>query len=162
MDAFIRAAAIYMALWVIFRIAGRRTLAEMTTFDFVLLLIIGEATQQALLGDDFSVTNSLIVIVTLLLVDILVSLAKRRSQTVAKWVDGVPTIIVSDGKPLHDRLRMARVTEDDIMEAARRLQGLERMDQIKYAVMEVSGGITVIPRTAAPGTVATGPPQAAE
>ncbi|MBW7850963.1 MAG: DUF421 domain-containing protein [Rhodospirillales bacterium] len=162
MDAFFRAATIYMALWVIFRIAGRRTLAEMTTFDFVLLLIIGEATQQALLGDDFSITNSLIIIVTLLLIDVLVSLAKRRSQTVAKWVDGVPTIIVSDGKPLYDRLRMARVTEDDIMEAARRLQGLERMDQIKYAVMEVSGGITVIPHAAEPDAGTGRPPQGAE
>lgn len=144
MDAFLRAAAIYMILWVIFRIAGRRTLAEMTAFDFVLLLIVGEATQQALLGEDFSITNSVIVIVTLLLIDVLVSLAKSRSRLVSKWVDGVPTIIVADGKPLPGRLRKARITEDDVMEAARRLQGVERMEQIKYAVIEVSGGITIV------------------
>lgn len=151
MDAFLRAAALYLALWAIFRIAGRRTLSELTSFDFVLLLIIGEATQQALLGEDFSITNGLIVIVTLLLMDISISLAKLGSPTVAKWVDGVPTIIVADGKPLRDRLRKARITEDDIMEAARRLQGLERMDQIKYAVIEVSGGITVVPQAPEPG-----------
>lgn len=146
MEAVLRAVGIYVFLLVIFRISGRRTLAEMTMFDFVLLLIIGEATQQALLSDDFSVTNSMIVITTLLLADILVSLAKSRSQRMSKWIDGVPTIIVADGKPLHDRLRKARISEDDVMEAARRLQGLERMEQIKYAVIEVSGGITIVPQ----------------
>jgi len=149
MDSFLRAASIYVFLLVIFRISGRRTLADMTMFDFILLLIIGEATQQALLGEDFSVTNSVIVIVTLLLIDILVSLAKGRSQVLSKWIDGVPTIIVADGKPIHERLRKARVTEDDVMEAARRLQGLERMDQIKYAVIEVNGGITIVPQHSA-------------
>lgn len=146
MESFLRAAGIYIALWAIIRISGRRTLSEMTTFDFVLLLIIGEATQQALLGDDFSITNGLIVIVTLLLIDVLVSLAKTRWGAVGKWVDGVPTIVVADGRPLAERLRKARLTEEDIMEAARRLQGLERIDQIKFAVLEVSGGITIIPR----------------
>jgi uncharacterized membrane protein YcaP (DUF421 family) len=61
-------------------------------------------------------------------------------------VHGVPTIIVENGRPLRDRMRKARVDEDDVMEAARRLQGIERLDQIRYAVLEVSGGITVIPR----------------
>jgi uncharacterized membrane protein YcaP (DUF421 family) len=61
-------------------------------------------------------------------------------------VDGVPTIIVENGRPLRDHMRKARVDEDDVMEAARRLQGIERLDQIRYAVLEVGGGITVIPR----------------
>jgi len=145
MDAVLRAAAIYFVLLILFRIAGRRTLAEMTTFDFVLLLIIGEATQQALLGQDFSLTNAFLVIVTLLFLDIVVSIAKSRSQALEKLVDGVPTIIVENGRPLHDRMQKARIDEGDVMEAARRLQGIERLDQIKYAVLEVSGGITVIP-----------------
>ena len=148
MDAVLRAAAIYFVLLVLFRLAGRRTLAELTTFDFVLVLIIGEATQQALLGEDFSVTNAVLVIVTLLFIDIMMSQAKGRSTLFEKLVDGVPTIIVEHGRPLRDRMRKARVDEEDVMEAARRLQGLERMDQIKYAILEVSGGITVIPRDA--------------
>ena len=56
-DSVLRAAAIYLVLLVLFRVAGRRTLSEMTSFDFVLLLVIGEATQQALLGEDFSLIN---------------------------------------------------------------------------------------------------------
>jgi uncharacterized membrane protein YcaP (DUF421 family) len=146
MDAVLRAAAVYVVLLLVFRIAGRRTLAEMTPFDLVLVFIIGEATQQALLGQDFSITNAVLVIVTLLFLDIIMSLAKDRSRTFEKLIDGVPTIIVADGRPLTERMRKARVDEQDVMEAARRLHGIERLDQIKYAVLEVSGGISVIPR----------------
>jgi uncharacterized membrane protein YcaP (DUF421 family) len=146
MDAVLRAAAVYVVLLLIFRIAGRRTLAEMTPFDLVLVFIIGEATQQALLGQDFSITNAVLVIVTLLFLDILMSMAKDRSRTFEKLIDGVPTIIVADGQPLTERMRKARVDEQDVMEAARRLHGIESLDQIKYAVLEVSGGISVIPR----------------
>ena len=146
MDAVLRAATVYVVLLLVFRIAGRRTLAEMTPFDLVLVFIIGEATQQALLGQDFSITNAVLVIVTLLFLDIIMSLAKDRSRTVEKLIDGVPTIMVADGQPLTERMRKARVDEQDVMEAARRLHGIERLDQIKYAVLEVSGGISVIPR----------------
>jgi uncharacterized membrane protein YcaP (DUF421 family) len=146
MDAVLRAAAIYFVVLILFRIAGRRTLSELTTFDFVLVLIVGEATQQALLGEDFSMINAVMVIVTLLFLDIVMALAKSRWESFEKIVDGVPTIIVENGRPLRDRMRKARVDEDDVMEAARRLQGIERLDQIRYAVLEVSGGITVIPR----------------
>jgi uncharacterized membrane protein YcaP (DUF421 family) len=146
MDAVLRSVAIYVVLLILFRIAGRRTLSELTTFDFVLVLIIGEATQQALLGEDFSLTNAALVIVTLLFLDIVMALAKARWKSFEKIVDGVPTIIVENGRPLRDRMRKARVDEGDVMEAARRLHGIERMDQIRYAVLEVSGGITVIPR----------------
>ena len=64
MDMILRGAAIYAAVWFIFRLSGRRTMAQMTTFDFVLLLICGEATQQGLLGDDFSITNAAFVVLT--------------------------------------------------------------------------------------------------
>jgi uncharacterized membrane protein YcaP (DUF421 family) len=145
MDAVLRALAVYLVLLLLFRVAGRRTLAEITTFDFVLLLIIGEATQQALLGEDFSVTNAVVVIATLLFVDVMFSLAKSRSKKIEKVLDGVPTIVVDNGRCLTEQMNKARVDEDDVMEAARRLQGIERIDQIKYAVLEVNGGITIIP-----------------
>ena len=72
MDSVLRAAAIYLVLLVLFRVAGRRTLSEMTSFDFVLLLVIGEATQQALLGEDFSLIHVVLVIVTLIMLDVLI------------------------------------------------------------------------------------------
>jgi uncharacterized membrane protein YcaP (DUF421 family) len=146
MDSVLRAAAMYVALMVLFKIAGRRSLAELTTFDFVLLMMIGEATQQALLGDDFSVTNSLLVIVTLIAIDVGLSLVKQRSGWVARLIDGEPTIIVENGKLLRQRLRHARLVEADVMEAARSSQGIEKLEEIKFAIIERNGKISVIPR----------------
>lgn len=131
MDAVLRAAAMYFVLMVLFRIAGRRSLTDLTPFDFVLLLIIGEATQQALLGDDFSVTNAVLIIATLIAIDVGFSLAKQRSTRLAKFLDGGPTVIVEDGVPLMGRMKQARVTEDDVMEAARSNQGVIEMGQIR-------------------------------
>ena len=145
MESVLRAAAVYAFLLVLFRITGRRALSEITTFDFVLLLVIGEATQQALLGDDFSVINAFVVIATLVLIDILLSLFKERSPKVGRFLDGVPLIVVEYGKPLTERLRKARLTEEDILEAARQSQGLERLEQIRFAVLEKNGQISVIP-----------------
>lgn len=146
MDSVWRAAAMYVALMVLFKIAGRRSLAELTTFDFVLLMMISEATQQALLGDDFSVTNGLLVIVTLIAIDVGLSLLKQRSDWVSRLVDGQPTIIVENGKLLRQRLRNARLVEADIMEAARSSQGIEKMEEIKFAIIERNGKISIIAR----------------
>ncbi|MGN8275927.1 DUF421 domain-containing protein [Pseudomonas sp. SMN5] len=144
MDSVLRAAAMYLALMVLFKIAGRRSLAELTTFDFVLLMIIGEATQQALLGDDFSLTNSLMVIVTLIAIDVGLSLLKQRSRWVSQLIDGGPTVIVENGRILQGRMRHARLVEADIMEAARSSQGIETLEQIKFAIIERNGKISVI------------------
>jgi uncharacterized membrane protein YcaP (DUF421 family) len=146
MDAVLRAAVIYFILLVLVRLTGKRSLGQMTTFDFVLLLIIAEATQQGLLGNDFSLTNAFLAILTLVGIDTGLSLLERRSQTVDKLINGVPLVIVENGEPLEERMNKARVTADDILEMAREQQGVERMEQIKYAVLERSGGISVIPR----------------
>ncbi|MGN8031462.1 DUF421 domain-containing protein [Pseudomonas sp. 22189] len=145
MDSVLRAAVMYGALMVLLKIAGRRSLADLTTFDFVLLMVIGEATQQALLGDDFSLTNAVLVIVTLIAIDVGFSLLKQRSGWVSRLIDGEPTIIVENGKLLHRRLRHARLIEADVMEAARSSQGIERIEQIKFAIIERNGKISVIP-----------------
>ena len=145
MDAVLRAAAIYLALLVLFKIAGRRTLADISNFDLLLLLIIGEATQQALLGDDFSLTNALIVIVTLIVIDVGLSFVKLRFARIDMLIEGTSTLIVEDGRPLKKRLHEARLREEDILLAARQSQGLERMNQIKYAILEKNGKISIIP-----------------
>jgi uncharacterized membrane protein YcaP (DUF421 family) len=146
MDSVLRAAAMYVALMVLFKIAGRRSLAELTTFDLVLLMMISEATQQALLGDDFSFTNAILVIATLIAIDVGLSLLKQRSGWVSRLIDGEPTIIVENGKLLRQRLRHARLVEADIMEAARSSQGIEKLEEIKFAIIERNGKISVIPR----------------
>ncbi|KRP58648.1 YetF domain-containing protein [Pseudomonas trivialis] len=145
MDSVLRAAAIYLVLMVLFKIAGRRSLAELTTFDLVLLMVIGEATQQALLGDDFSLTNALLVIATLITIDIGLSLLKQRSRWFSRVLDGGPTIVVEQGQLLHERLKRARLDEGDILEAARSAQGIVEISQIKFAILERNGKLSVIP-----------------
>ena len=146
MDFVLRGIVIYVAVWLLIRFSGRRTLAELTTFDFVLLLIIAEATQQALLGEDFSLTNGLLVVLTLITINVALALVQLRWPAIGKVFNGVPMVIVEDGRPLHELMARARVEQEDVLEAARRLRGLERMDQIKYAVLEKSGGISIIPK----------------
>lgn len=157
MDAVLRATVIYVALLVVFRIAGQRSIAQITTFDFVLLLVIGEATQQALLGEDFSVTYALVVIVTLVGIDILLSHAKMRWNALEKVLDGTPLVLVDDGKPIGDRLRRTRVDEADIMSAARVKHGLERMEDVRFAVLETNGDIAIVPRRGIRGGAANSP-----
>jgi len=146
MDTILRAAAVYIAVLLLLRLAGRRTVAEMTPFDLVMLLIIGDATQQAILGNDFSMTTAFLVVATLIVLDVALSIAKQRFQVLAKLIDGVPMVIVENGNPLPVRMRRARVSLDDVMLSARENHGLERLDQIKFAVLEISGGISIIPR----------------
>jgi uncharacterized membrane protein YcaP (DUF421 family) len=146
METVLRGAGIYVVLLIVFRLAGKRTLSQATTFDFVLLLIIGETTQQALLGSDYSIINSILLIITLMSIDIGLALLKQRSPQIEQLIDGVPLIIVEDGRPLKDRMAKVRIDEADVLTAARETQGLARMDQIQYAVLERSGGISIIPR----------------
>ena len=146
MDSVIRAAAVYLVLLVLFRVVGKRTLAETGPFDFVLLLIIAEATQQALIDDDNSMMNAFVVIVTLLTFNVGFSILKQRSQFVDRLIDDVPVLVVADGKLLSERMHRARIDERDILQAARQTQGLEHLGEIKYAVLERDGSISVVPQ----------------
>ena len=146
MDSVLRATAIYAFLLLIFRITGKRSMAQITGFDFVLLLIIGEATQQALLGNDFSIMNAFVVIATLMFLELGLSLVKGWVPKLDPVLDSTPLVIVEDGKVLDDRINQERVNLSDILAAAREHHGLERLDQIKFAVLERSGGISIIPR----------------
>jgi uncharacterized membrane protein YcaP (DUF421 family) len=144
-ESVIRAVAIYALLLVLFRITGNRSLGQITTFDFVLLLIISEAAQNGMVGNNDSITNAVILIVTLVTVDVLLSLLKTRAPRIERWLEGAPLVIVEHGQPLLDRMRRARVDEQDVLAAARRHRGFERMAQIKYAVLERGGDITILP-----------------
>jgi len=147
MDSVFRGAAIYAILLVVLRFSGRRTLSQMTPFDLVLILIIAETTQQALLGDDFSITNAAILIVTLCAIDIALSYLKRASSPVATWLDGRPTLLIFEGVIDTHALKKVRMGREEILEAARQLHGLENLDQVKHAILEADGDISIIPRS---------------
>ncbi len=145
MESVLRGVGIYLVLLVVMRLSGRRSLAQMTPFDLVLLLIIAETTQQALLGDDFSLINSFVLIVTLFITDIALNAVKQRAPRLARWMDGAPTVLISSTGPDWHALRKSRVSVEEILEVAREQQGLERLDQIKFAILESGGKISIIP-----------------
>ena len=146
MESVIRGLIVYAFLLLVFRISGKRTLSEATAFDLVLLLIISETTQQAMVDNDHSMTNAAILILTLVGVDILLSLIKHRFPAADPILDGTAVILMRDGKVLQERLDYERVDANDILESARLQLGLERLDQIKLAVLERSGEISVVPK----------------
>ncbi len=146
MDAVVRAFVIYVILLVLFRIIGRRSLAQITTFDLVVLLVVSEATQQALLGQDYSVVNAFLVILTLLGLNGLMLMLTYRWNFLDRWINSAPLVLIQEGEPIDDRLKNANIDESDILEEARR-QGLARLDQIKYAVLERNGSISIIPQS---------------
>src|SRR5215212_6257038 len=135
MDAVTRALVIYLFLLVLFRIIGRRSLAQITTFDLVVLLIVSEATQQALLGQDYSVVNGFLVILTLLGLNAFTLMLTWRWKFFDRWINSTPLVLIQDGEPIDDRLKRSKIDEADILEEGRN-QGL---DQIKYAVLERNG-----------------------
>lgn len=136
---------IYLVVLVVFRIMGKRSLSEATTFDFVLLLIISEVTQQALIGQDYSLSGAIILVVTLVTVDLFLNLIKDKSKAFAKLTEGTSLLIVDNGKLLKDRMQKCKVEEEDILEAGRIQFGLEKLQQIKYAILEKDGKISIIP-----------------
>ena len=150
MDSVIKACIVYFVLWAIIRISGRRTLGEMSAFDFILFLIIGGSTQRAITGEDYSLTNALILVSAFVVIEIVLSLLDLRSPALRRVFEGTPTVLVENGQLMTYRLQRTRVTEDNILEAARRLHGLTRMEQIKFAILESTGKISIIPESDQP------------
>ncbi len=148
MEMVLRAVAIYLILLIIFKVAGRRTLMQLTSFDLILLLIISEATQQAMLSTDYSVTGSMLTIVTLVSVDILFGYIKKRFSQAEIYLDGSPTIVVENGVVADDKIKMVNISVDDILLAARQHHGIYQLEKIKFAILERNGQISIIPTEA--------------
>ena len=145
MDTVLRSVIVYLFMLLVFRISGKRSLSQITTFDLILLLVISEAAQQALVGNDFSITNAFVVIATLIALDTAFSWIESRSPAFSRAVEGLPVVIVENGKLLEDRAKQEGLTLAEILAQGREKHGLERLDQFKYAILERHGGISVIP-----------------
>ena len=146
MDTVLRSVAVYLFVLVVFRISGKRSLSQITTFDFILLLIISEATQQALLGNDYSIVNALVVIASLIVLDVAFSWMEGRWPGFGRVMGSLPVVIVEHGRLLDDRAKQEGVTLSEILAAGREHHGLERLEQFKYAILERHGGISVVPQ----------------
>ena len=147
MDAVIRPLLMYFFLLFVFSIAGKRSMAEMDTFDMVTMLIISEATKNALVGQNSSMTYSFLVIITLVACTVFMAWLKARSPRMEHVLQGGPVILVENGRFFRERMKAAYVDEQDILSSARKEQAIERLDQIKFAILETSGQISIIPKS---------------
>lgn len=146
MELIIRAAVTYAFILVILRVSGKRQFSQISTFDFVLLLIVSEAIAQGMIGGaDYSLTAAVILVSTLVAIDIALSFVKRWLRPLDDVLEGVPVLLLENGQPISANLSAERVDEGDILEAARGSFGIERLEQIRYAVLEKNGSISIIP-----------------
>lgn len=145
MDPVLRGLAIYVILLLLCRLVGKRSISDARLTDLLLLLVVGEIIQQALADTAFSFAIPAAVIILLVGVVRLVDHFEKRSTRSATSPDR-PVVLVENGKPLRGPMTRANVTDEDILTQASESQGLARMDQIRYAVFEQSGGISIVPR----------------
>jgi uncharacterized membrane protein YcaP (DUF421 family) len=147
MDLAIRAIALFCFVFLITRVIGRRELSALEPFDLILLIVIGDAIQQGLTQDDYSVTGALIVIGTFAILQVLVSYLSFRFPRLRPALDGEPIVVVQDGKAIEKNMRRERITVDEVMVEARQQQ-VASLDDIAWAVLETSGKISIIPKSA--------------
>ncbi len=143
--AVVRPAIIYLSLMLIFRLTGKRSIGEISTFDFLLLLVVSEAVSEALLAGDTSLIGAVLAATTLVGIDVLMSLAKRQWPAFGRILEDEPVVLYFNGKLQAERLRKERVSEGDILEAARLDHGIDSLDMIHAAVLERRGKISIIP-----------------
>ena len=144
MSVIIRAAAAYLILLFAVRLIGRRTASMMAPFDLVVLFLFGGALMAAVLGDDHSMVAAISAVFSIGLMHIAVSTVKRWSPWFGRLVDGTPVVIYERGDWHEDRMRGMRVLESDVMAAVRQ-KGLMRLEQVRYAVVERDGKVSIVP-----------------
>ena len=110
-----------------------------------LVLLIGDATQQALIDDDFTITTGLLAVSTLVVLDVALSWAKQRWHAIDVLVDGLPLPLVVARTLRPDQMASEGVTDDDLLMAARQAHGLVRLDEIDHAILESNGAISIVP-----------------
>lgn len=145
MDLAIRATFLFGFVYLLTRIIGRRELSSLEPFDLILLIVIGDAIQQGLTQDDYSVTGALIVVGTFAMLQVLVSLLSWKFPALRPALDGEPIIVVQDGKPIERNMRRERLTLEEVLVEARQQQ-LTSIEEIEWAVLETSGSISIIPK----------------
>jgi uncharacterized membrane protein YcaP (DUF421 family) len=140
----LRTVAVYFALLVLLRVAGKRELGQMTPFDLVVLLVISNAVQNAMVGPDTSLTAGLLAAALLLAVNHLVDRTAMRFGWLGHRLTGTPTLLVNDGKLIDEHLRREGVDVDEVLQALRE-HGVASIADVKMAVLEVDGTISVVP-----------------
>ena len=143
MDIVLRAIVVFAFLLVLTRIIGRRELSSLQPFDLILIIILGDAVQQGLTQDDYSLTGAFLAIGTIAVLQVLVSWIGFRFPRARPVLEGTPIVVVQDGDILERNAKRERLSVDEISEAARQ-QGIAHLSDVKWAVLETNGQITFI------------------
>ncbi|SFV33607.1 MULTISPECIES: YetF domain-containing protein [unclassified Pseudoxanthomonas] len=141
----LRACVVYFILLGMIRLSGKRTMGQFTPFDMLLVVLLGNAVQNALLGEDTSVGGGLLLAATLITLNWFVGLVSARSPRVERWVEGAPVLLARDGQVYRDVLRRELISREDFEKAMREAGCLDMAD-IRLAVLENNGHITLVAR----------------
>ncbi len=141
MEIVIRALVVFAFLWLVTRAVGRSTLGELSTFELLLYVTMGDLVQQAVTQQDYSVTAGFLAVGTFALLTVALSWTQWRFPRVRPAVTGRPVLVFQDGKPLDDAMRRERLAVADLLVAARE-QGIRRTAEIEYAVLEADGRLS--------------------
>jgi uncharacterized membrane protein YcaP (DUF421 family) len=143
----VRTVVVYLALVLLLRASGKRQLGQMTLFDLVVLLVISNAVQNAMVGPDTSLAGGLLAAATLVGLNWLVDRLELRSGWFRKRLTGSPTLLIHDGQLLEEHLSREGIDREEVMQALRE-HGVDHLGRVKLAVLEVDGTISVVPSEA--------------
>lgn len=141
MDIVIRAAVIFLFLWVVTRLAGRSTLGELSSFELILYVVMGDLVAESVVPQDYSATAAVLAVGTMAVLTIGMSWLNTRSRRASRVTHGVPVVVVHEGEVLHDVLKRERLGLDDLLAAARG-EGIELVREIDLAVLEANGQVS--------------------
>ncbi len=141
----LRAAAVYVVLLFLVRLSGKRTMGQFTPFDMLLVVLLGTAVQNSLIGDDTSLGGGLLLAAVLILFNWIVAFVTSRSKRAEQIVEGVPVVLARDGQLFRSVLRREMVSEDDFNEALR-MNGQMTLADVRIALLETNGAISVVCR----------------
>jgi uncharacterized membrane protein YcaP (DUF421 family) len=145
MDIALRATVIFVALYVLVRLMGKRELGQMTPFELIVLVVIGDLIQQGVTQNDFSLTGAIIAVSTIALLAMLMSWASYLWPWAERLLEGEPRVIVQDGEIVSGNLRRNRLTRSEI-ESEMRLAGIGLLEDVAWAILEPRGKISFIQR----------------
>lgn len=145
MELVLRATVVYWFLWLVVRGTGKKSLAELTPLDLLLIVVIGDLVQLGVTQEDMSVTGALLAVSVFVVWTLAAEAVARKSPRFSRAIVGEPVIVVRDGEPLMDRLKKERVTLGELAEAAR-MEGISDLNQVQFAVLETDGKFSFITR----------------
>jgi uncharacterized membrane protein YcaP (DUF421 family) len=145
MEIVVRAVIVYLLLWLLLRIMGKRELSELTAFELVLLVIIGDVVQQGVTQEDFSITGAFLSTGTIAFLIVMTSMIGWRWKKTRPVLEGVPVVLMRDGETIDEALRLEHVTLEELKEAARQ-EGIGDLAHVEWCVLERDGRFSFLRR----------------